>query len=150
MNDDFSRIWATKNKGHPKMALTCWRVCQQDFLSLLCQHSSMKSRKSLRPLAFLFSPAYGVVFSGNTRLGQGVEQRGFSDVGQAYDSAFERHEKVLMNQHPCCPIGPNVGIVEVPEPLHERGLCAKGKSGEKPRKGTKFCPCFAWVLSFQL
>jgi hypothetical protein len=76
---------------------------------------SMKFRKSLRPLGFLFSPAYGVIFCGDPRLGQRVEQSAFTDIGQTNDAAFQTHENFLKNQSPNCTIEPNVGIVEVPD-----------------------------------
>ena len=36
-------------------------------------------------------PAKGVVLGGDTGLGQGIEEGGLADVGQADDSAFEAH-----------------------------------------------------------
>ncbi len=45
----------------------------------------------LIPKDFSNTPALGVVFSRNTGFGQGVEEGGLADVGQAHDSAFERH-----------------------------------------------------------
>ena len=36
-------------------------------------------------------PAKGVVLGGDTGLGQGIEEGGLADVGQADDSAFEGH-----------------------------------------------------------
>jgi hypothetical protein len=35
--------------------------------------------------------AKGVIFCGNAGLGQGVEQRGFTDVGKAYDATLQTH-----------------------------------------------------------
>jgi hypothetical protein len=35
--------------------------------------------------------AEGIIFRRNARFGQGVEEGGFADVGQADDAAFERH-----------------------------------------------------------
>ena len=43
-------------------------------------------------------PAKGVVLGGDTGLGQGIEEGGLADVGQADDSAFERHDEILVIQ----------------------------------------------------
>jgi hypothetical protein len=75
----------------------------------------MKSRKSLRPLAFLNRPAFGVVLRRNACLGQGVEQSGFTHVRQAYDAALQTHE-ISFGINPLCTIEPIVGVVEVPNP----------------------------------
>ncbi len=69
----------------------------------------------MRPLGFLFSPAYGVVLRRNASLGQGVEQGTFADVGQSNDAALQTHGNILINQSPSSTIEPNVGIVEVPD-----------------------------------
>jgi hypothetical protein len=75
----------------------------------------MKFRKSLRPLAALNRPAFGVVLRRNACLGQGVEQSGFTHVRQAYDAALQTHE-ISFGINPLCTIEPNVGMVEVPNP----------------------------------
>jgi hypothetical protein len=56
----------------------------------------MKSRKLLIRKDKSESPALGVIFCGNAGLGQGVEQRGFTDVGKANDAALQTHEFVLV------------------------------------------------------
>ena len=42
-----------------------------------------------------FDGAERIVFGGDARLGQGIEQGRFTDVGQADDAAFEAHDKIL-------------------------------------------------------
>ena len=42
-----------------------------------------------------FDSTERIVFSGNARFGEGVEEGRFTDVGQANDAAFEAHDKIL-------------------------------------------------------
>ena len=41
-----------------------------------------------------FDGAKRVVFCGNARLGQRIEQGGFTNIGQADDAAFQTHENL--------------------------------------------------------
>ena len=52
----------------------------------------MNHSKCLTQKAFSNTPALRIVLRRNTGFGQGVEESGLAHVGQAHDSAFERHE----------------------------------------------------------
>ena len=62
-----------------------------DSVSRFC----MKCLKPLRPLGPLNRPALGVILSRDARFGQGVEQGGLANVGQAHDAAFQTHIDIL-------------------------------------------------------
>jgi hypothetical protein len=49
---------------------------------------------SLIRKAFLNIPALGVIFRSNSSLGQGIKQRGFADVGQAYNATLQTHKNL--------------------------------------------------------
>jgi hypothetical protein len=93
-------------------------------------------------LAFSNRPASGIVLRRNARLGQGVEQGGFTDVGQADDAALQTH-KISFGINPLCTIEPNVGIVEVPNPS---GINTEGEN----RPGQAESQLFVLVLPEKL
>ena len=91
----------------------------------------MNSRKCLRPLAYLNYPAYGVVLRSDTRLGQRIEQRGFTHIWQAHNAALQTH-RISFGINPFCTIEPHVGFVALPDPqptdsggifINRTGLC---------------------------
>jgi hypothetical protein len=49
-----------------------------------------------------FDGAERVVFSGDARFGQGVEEGRFSDIRESDDAAFEAHGAIFRNQNRDC------------------------------------------------
>ena len=56
-----------------------------------CLGNCGKSRKLLFRKESLKTPGIGIILGRNARLGQGVEESGFTNIGQANDAAFQRH-----------------------------------------------------------
>jgi hypothetical protein len=86
--------------------------------------------------------AKGVVLRRNAGLGQGVEQGGFTDVGQAYDATLQTHENSLEN-NPLCTIAPNVDSVDVPDPRMARLDSNSYEAGMDATVFRGICPRFA-------